>query len=97
VPMLPLVLAGLVIFTIGFFGAHATASGWTAARATVGRAQATSLYNLFYYLGSSIIGWLGGIIFTHGGWGPTALTVAGLAAVAATWAGAVSLRQQPAS
>jgi YNFM family putative membrane transporter len=97
VPVLPLVLAGLVIFTIGFFGAHATASGWTAARATVGRAQATSLYNLFYYLGSSIIGWLGGIIFTHGGWGPTALTVAGLAAVAATWAGAVSLRQQPAS
>jgi predicted MFS family arabinose efflux permease len=94
VPALPFVLAGLVILTIGFFGAHAVASGWTAARATVGRAQATSLYNLFYYLGSSVIGWLGGIVFTHGGWTPTALTVAGLAAVAAAWAAATSVRSQ---
>ena len=96
VPVLACVLAGLVILTIGFFGAHAIASGWTAASATVGRAQATSLYNLFYYLGSSIVGWLGGIVFTRDGWDATALAVAGLAVIAATWAGAVSLRRRPA-
>ena len=81
-PMLLFVLVGLAVFTIGFFGAHAVASGWTAADATAGRAQATSLYNLFYYLGSSIVGWAGGVVFTHAGWDATALTVAGLALVA---------------
>ncbi|WOP18283.1 MFS transporter [Raineyella sp. LH-20] len=86
IPSIPFVLAGLVTLTIGFFGAHSIASGWTAARATIGRAQATSLYNLFYYLGSSIVGWLGGYVFTGLGWDATALTVAGLAVVAAVWA-----------
>ncbi len=87
VPALPFVLAGLVVLTIGFFAAHAIASGWTAARAVVGRAQATSLYNLFYYLGSSVVGWLGGLVFTRFGWDATALTVVCLAVVAAAWAG----------
>ena len=97
VPALPFVLGGLVILTVGFFGAHATASGWTAARATVGRAQAASLYNLFYYLGSSVVGLLGGIVFTRDGWDATALTVAGLGAVAAAWACLASLgRRRPA-
>ena len=96
VPALPFVLGGLVILTVGFFGAHATASGWSAARATVGRAQAASLYNLFYYLGSSVVGWLGGVVFTRDGWDATALTVAGLGAVAAAWACLASLGRRAA-
>ncbi|MFC4244769.1 MFS transporter [Gryllotalpicola reticulitermitis] len=89
VPSLWVIFIGLVVLTAGFFAAHSIASGWTAARAVVGRAQATSLYNLFYYLGSSVVGWAGGVVFTHAGWDATALAVAGLAAIAGCWAAAV--------
>lgn len=75
---LPIILAGLVVMTAGFFGAHAVASGWVGALATTGRAQATALYNLFYYAGSSLFGWLGGIAYAVG-WTGTAAMVAVLA------------------
>jgi MFS transporter, YNFM family, putative membrane transport protein len=55
------VLAGLLLFTAGFFAAHAIASGWVGALAERGRAQAGSMYNLFYYGGSSVLGWAGGL------------------------------------
>ena len=90
---LPTVLLGLVLMTTGFFGAHSTASGWVGYRATVGKAQATSLYNLFYYGGSSLFGWIGGYAFLAGWWG-TAAMVMGLAAVALTWA-ALSAQRRP--
>lgn len=76
------VLAGLVIATAGFFGAHAIASGWVGADAGDGKAQASSLYNLFYYAGSSLIGWAGGLAFDSAGWPAVAGTVMGLAVVA---------------
>lgn len=78
-----LVLIGLVVGTVGFFGAHAIATGWAGRAATVGKAQASSLYNLFYYAGSSIIGWFGGIALIHAGWTGVALTVLVLAGIAA--------------
>ncbi|QQQ61401.1 MFS transporter [Paenarthrobacter ureafaciens] len=72
-------LAGLVVFTGGFFAAHSVGSGWTGAIATKGRAQAASLYNLSYYMGSSIIGWAGGLAFQAYGWTALALAVTALA------------------
>ncbi|GAS88400.1 MFS transporter [Mycolicibacterium brisbanense] len=78
-----LILIGLVVTTVGFFGAHAIATGWAGRGATVGKAQASSLYNLFYYAGSSIVGWFGGIALTSAGWPGVALTVLILAGVAA--------------
>jgi MFS transporter, YNFM family, putative membrane transport protein len=78
-----LILVGLVVGTVGFFGAHAIATGWAGRAASVGKAQASSLYNLFYYAGSSIIGWFGGIALYHAGWTGVALTVLILAGVAA--------------
>jgi MFS transporter, YNFM family, putative membrane transport protein len=81
-----LVLVGLVVATVGFFGAHAIATGWAGRGATVGKAQASSLYNLFYYAGSSIIGWLGGLALEGAGWTGVALTVLILAGIAATTA-----------
>ncbi|HKV21044.1 MAG TPA: MFS transporter [Mycobacterium sp.] len=84
-----LILVGLTVCTVGFFGAHAIATGWAGRAATVGKAQASSLYNLFYYAGSSIIGWFGGIALAHAGWTGVAMTVlvlAGIAAVAAAFA-----------
>lgn len=66
---LGLVLAGLVLFTGGFFAAHSTASGWVAARAGArSRAQASGLYLLAYYGGSSVGGWVGGPVFAGHGW-----------------------------
>jgi predicted MFS family arabinose efflux permease len=76
------VLAGLLLATAGFFGAHAIASGWAGALATEGKAQASSLYNLCYYGGSSAVGWFGGVAFDAAGWGGVALTVGALAVVA---------------
>ena len=75
-------LLGVLIFTGAFFGAHSVASGWAGAAAEGGRAQSTSLYNLFYYTGSSIFGWLGGIFLRHYGWTGTVLMTAALAALA---------------
>jgi predicted MFS family arabinose efflux permease len=80
---LALILAGLVVFTGGFFAAHSIGAGWTGAIATTGRAQAASLYNLAYYLGSSIIGWAGGLLFQSYGWNALAAAVMILACLTA--------------
>jgi predicted MFS family arabinose efflux permease len=81
--VLVLILAGLLVFTGGFFAAHSIGAGWTGGIATTGRAQASSLYNLAYYLGSSAIGWAGGLVFQSFGWTALALTVIGLACTTA--------------
>jgi YNFM family putative membrane transporter len=67
-------LIGLLIFTTAYFSAHSIASGSVGLTATTGTAQATSLYTLFYYAGSSLFGWLGGLAFTLG-WAGTATIV----------------------
>lgn len=88
-----LVIVGLLVFTAGFFGAHAVASGWVVVRARAGASQAASLYNLFYYGGSSLFGWLCGIVFVDRGWTAMVVTLEGLLAAAiflalADWHGA---------
>ncbi|GAA2494266.1 MFS transporter [Terrabacter carboxydivorans] len=79
---LPIVVAGLLVLTAGFFAAHATASAWVGARATTGRAQATALYNVFYYSGSALVGWLLGYAWSGLGWGAVVGAVVALAALA---------------
>ena len=79
------VLIGLVVGTAGFFAAHSTASGWTG-QTPVGKAQASSLYNLFYYGGSSAIGWLGGVAFDARGWTAVAVMILVFAGIAASLA-----------
>ncbi len=61
-------IAGIVIFTFGFFGSHSIASGWVSFRATKDRAQASSLYLFAYYFGSSIGGTTGGFFWSRWGW-----------------------------
>ena len=51
------------MLTIGFFGAHSVASSWVGRRATRDRAHATALYLFAYYLGSSVLGSLGGVVY----------------------------------
>ncbi|WP_454978769.1 MFS transporter [Corynebacterium propinquum] len=67
-PWLWLTLTGLLIFTASFFAAHSIASGWVGAIAEHNRAEASSMYVLCYYLGSSVVGALGGLIFTALPW-----------------------------
>lgn len=81
------IIAGISVLTIGFFGTHSVASAWVGARAREGRAQASSLYLFAYYMGSSLVGSLGGIFWSHGGWlGVTSMTGLLLAAaIAVAW------------
>ncbi|MGM9472206.1 MFS transporter [Pseudarthrobacter sp. YS3] len=91
--VLTMILAGLVVFTGGFFAAHSIGAGWTGSIATTGRAQASSLYNLAYYLGSSVIGWAGGLVFQSLGW--TALAVSIMVLAALTAATVAVVHRQP--
>ncbi len=89
IPSIAVIIIGLVVLTAGFFAGHAIASALAGIMATEGRAQATALYNFFYYAGSSLMGWGGGYLFAVGGW--VAVSVfCGLAvavAMVAAWAG----------
>jgi len=76
------IVCGIAILTVGFFGAHSVASSWVGRRATVNRAHATALYLFAYYLGSSILGSLGGIAFGAAGWTGTVIAVAAALAIA---------------
>ncbi|MDQ0190328.1 MFS transporter [Alicyclobacillus cycloheptanicus] len=68
VPELAVKIVGIAVFTFGFFGGHSIASGWVGRRATHSKAQASSLYLLFYYIGSSVMGALGGIFWSRFAW-----------------------------
>ena len=65
---LELIILGIVLVTVGFFGAHSVASSWVGRRALRDRAQASSIYLCLYYLGSSVLGTAGGWFFAHSGW-----------------------------
>jgi YNFM family putative membrane transporter len=65
---LAVIIAGIALLTFGFFGAHSIASAWVGRRARTAKAQAASLYLFLYYIGSSVIGSLGGIFWQRNGW-----------------------------
>jgi YNFM family putative membrane transporter len=93
VPALAVIVAGIAALTIGFFAAHAVASGWVAGMAKGAKGHASSLYLLAYYLGSSLAGSLGGWFWTAGGWPALAGFVGamlGLALIAAFRVAALS-------
>lgn len=68
-PNLWVKIAGIAVFVFGFFAAHTTATGWVGVAARADRkATASSLYLLFYYTGSSVVGWAGGYVWIAFGW-----------------------------
>jgi YNFM family putative membrane transporter len=72
-----IIMAGIALITGAFFAAHSTASSWVGRRGGRDKAQASALYLLFYYLGSSTLGSVGGLAWSRGGWpGVTAFTLA---------------------
>ena len=62
------IVAGMALFTFGFFAAHTVASSWVGLRARAPQALASAMYLFFYYAGSSVIGSLCGIVWERGGW-----------------------------
>lgn len=67
-PYIWMFVLGLGIATFSFFGAHTMAGQIISKHAVSGKSTATSLYWLFYYVGSSIIGTVMGIAFSALGW-----------------------------
>jgi YNFM family putative membrane transporter len=78
ISMRPLVAvaAGAVVLAFGFFGSHTITSSWVGRRALGARAQASSLYLLFYYMGASFIGTAGGWFWSRQAWPGVAMLVA---------------------
>jgi len=74
-----ILIIGLILFASGFLAGHSIASGWvgmTADHRT--KLYASSLYLLFYYIGSSLIGWLGGLFLSYFGWSGVIWMICGL-------------------
>jgi YNFM family putative membrane transporter len=65
---LPVIVAGMALFTFGFFGTHSVCSSWVGMRARAPQALASAMYLFFYYLGSSLVGSLCGLVWSAAGW-----------------------------
>jgi MFS transporter, YNFM family, putative membrane transport protein len=76
------IICGVALLTIGFFMGQSTASGWVANAAVGTKGHASSLYLLAYYLGSSVMGSIGGWFWSAGQWPAVAAFVIALLAVA---------------
>jgi MFS transporter, YNFM family, putative membrane transport protein len=63
-----LIILGVAVVTVGYFGAHSIASSWVGRRGRASRAQAAAFYLFFLYVGSSVLGWAGGIAWSRAGW-----------------------------
>ncbi|WP_458461899.1 MFS transporter [Paenibacillus sp.] len=61
-------IIGLALFAFGFFGGHSIASSWVGLVADQHKSQANALYLFFYYLGSSVSGTGGGMLYSYLGW-----------------------------
>lgn len=62
------VALGVALVTWSFFASHSIASSWVGLRVNVGRAEASALYLFFFYIGSSLNGWVGGGFYQAYGW-----------------------------
>ncbi|MBB6734558.1 MFS transporter [Cohnella zeiphila] len=90
-------IAGIVLFAFGFFGGHTIASGWVGKIAPPAhKVYASSLYLLFYYFGSSLIGASGGVFLTAYRWPGVIGLICGLL-VAVAGLAAVFLHRKPVS
>jgi len=79
---LPVIVLGMALFTFGFFGSHSVASSWVGLRARAPQALASAMYLFFYYLGSSVIGSLAGVVWSGGGWATVVKVLAAALALA---------------
>ena len=77
-----LMILGVGVLTVGFFGGHSIASSWVGLRAETAKAQASALYLFFYYAGSSLAGLIGGWVFAFAAWPGVAAFVGAMSGLA---------------
>lgn len=82
---LAVIIAGVALFTFGFFAAHSVASSWVGRRARHSKSLASATYLTTYYLGASSMGWLGGLAWQAGAWNGV------LGFLAVSWLGCAAL------
>lgn len=82
-----MIVVGLGVFTASFFAAHTVASGWVGAVARQDRGPAATLYMFGFYLGGSVGGAFGGLVYAVGGWSATVSFVGALLMTALLLAG----------
>lgn len=71
------VVIGLLLFTVGYFATHSVANGSVSRLAVTGKSQASTLYFIAYYIGGAVLGWAGGVAWSHlAWWGVTAILAA---------------------
>jgi YNFM family putative membrane transporter len=90
---LSLIVVGIAVLTIGFFAAHSVAASWVGRLANSAQAQASALYLVAFYVGSSLAGPLGGAAWSAGRWNEV-MALAGLL-LAAAFLVALRLRRTP--
>lgn len=61
-------IGGLAVFTFGYFGASPIACSWASKCCKTDKAQGSALYYLFFYMGFSVIGTLGGVFLSAYSW-----------------------------
>jgi YNFM family putative membrane transporter len=79
---LALKIIGVALLTFGFFAGHSIVSSWIGKLATHDKAQASSLYLLFYYVGSSVGGTAGGDFWSLYGWSGVVIMISSFLAIA---------------
>ena len=95
IPLLPVVVFGLCLFSAGLFFAQTTATSFVAESAGPARAAAVGLYVSCYYLGGSVGGVLPAPVWTQFGW-PGVVVLLTLAGALSSTIGWRSFRLAPA-
>ncbi|HZO72295.1 MAG TPA: MFS transporter [Ktedonobacteraceae bacterium] len=82
IPVLPVVIAGLSLVTLGMFSTSPSANLYLGEQATVSKGTAASLYLSLYYFGGSLGALLPGLALLWAGWPGVALLCLGMTLVA---------------
>lgn len=97
-PDVGIILAGIALFTFGFFATHTLCSNWLATLVQAPKALVTAVYLCCYYLGASSLGAFSGIGWDSGGWPAVVLLLALLLCLAlalSLWLAWQSLSKSP--
>ncbi|MEW9577358.1 MFS transporter [Bacillus toyonensis] len=74
-----ILILGLILFVCGTFAGHSVTSGWIGTISSPDlKVYSSSIYLFFYYTGSTLIGWFGGIFLSLFGWIGVILMICGL-------------------
>ncbi|HEU5228045.1 MAG TPA: MFS transporter [Ktedonobacteraceae bacterium] len=84
IPILPVVIGGLSLVTLGMFSTSPAANLYLGEQATTSKGTAASLYLSLYYFGGSLGALLPGIALVWAGWPGVALLCLGMTLIALT-------------